>query len=106
MRFLLQVTVPNEAGNELATQGKLGSTVQEIVASLNPEAAYFTEVDGERTGFIVVNMDEPSQMASIAEPLFLGLKARVRFHPAMVAEDLAKAAPAIDEAARRYGGAR
>ena len=42
-------------------------------------------------------------MPAIAEPWFLGFNAAVEFHPAMVPKDLEKAAPAIEQAVKKYG---
>ena len=39
---------------------------------LEPEAAYFCDVEGARGAYIVVEMDDASQIPAIAEPLFLG----------------------------------
>ena len=43
MRFLVKVNIPVEAGNQAARAGKLGATIQSILADLKPEAVYFTE---------------------------------------------------------------
>ena len=51
MRFLVKVNMPVEAGNRLAKAGNLGTTIQSILADLKPEAAYFTDTNGQRTGF-------------------------------------------------------
>ncbi len=103
MRFLLKVSIPTAAGNAAITSGKLASTIQSILAELKPEAAYFAEMDGQRTGIIVVDMQDPSQIPAVAEPFFLGLGAKVEFHPAMTPEDLGKAGPAIEAAVKKYG---
>ena len=42
MRFLLKVNIPVESGNAAAKTGKLGATIQSILADLKPEAVYFT----------------------------------------------------------------
>jgi hypothetical protein len=42
MRFLLKVHIPVEAGNTAAKAGKLGGTIQSILADLKPEAVFFT----------------------------------------------------------------
>jgi Domain of unknown function (DUF3303) len=102
MRFMITCPKPVEKGNELAKAGTLGSTIQSVMEELRPEAAYFTDIDGCRGGYIVVNMDDASQIPALAEPLFLGLGAAIQVHPVMTAEDLAKAAPAIEQAARKY----
>jgi hypothetical protein len=44
-----------------------------------------------------------SQIPALAEPLFLGLGATIQVHPVMTPEDLGKAAPAIEQAAKKYG---
>jgi hypothetical protein len=103
MRFMLTVRVPNEKGNELARDGSLGQTIQSILEEINPEAAYFTDMEGARGGYLVLNMDDASQIPAIAEPLFIGLDATVQIHPVMTPEDLERATPAIEQAAQRYG---
>lgn len=44
MRFLLKVQIPMHAGNKVAREGTLASTMQSILGELKPEAAYFTAV--------------------------------------------------------------
>jgi hypothetical protein len=87
----------------LAKDGRLGQTVQSILEELNPEAAYFTDMEGARGGYIVLNMDDASQIPAVAEPFFIGLDATVHIHPVMTPDDLGRAEPAIDQAAQRYG---
>jgi hypothetical protein len=50
---------------------------------LKPEAAYFTDVDGARGGYLLVNMDDASQLPTMTEPLFFGLGATIRVHLVM-----------------------
>jgi hypothetical protein len=103
MRFMLTCRIPVEKGNELAKNGTLGETIQSIMEELEPEAAYFSDIEGARGGYIVVNMDDASQIPAMAEPLFLGLGATIQVHPVITPDDLAKGAPAIEQAARKYG---
>ena len=103
MRFLLKVVMDVEAGNRLAKAGKLGTTIQSILEELKPEAAYFLDTDGQRTGLIFFEMKDASQIPAIAEPWFLALKANIEIHPVMVPGDLAKAGSAIDAAVKKYG---
>jgi hypothetical protein len=103
MRFMLKFRFPTDQGNALAKEGRLGQTVQSIVEELNPEAAYFTDMDGARGGYLVINMDDASQIPAVAEPLFIGLGATIELHAVMTPEDLAKGAPAIEQAAQKYG---
>ncbi|MDD5461044.1 MAG: hypothetical protein PHG00_05355 [Methylococcales bacterium] len=62
MRFLLKVNIPVESGNQAAKAGKLGATVQSILADMKPEAVYFTDNNGHRAGFIFLEMQDASQI--------------------------------------------
>ncbi len=99
MRFLVKVNIPVEAGNQAARAGKLGATIQSILADFKPEAVYFTDDSGQRTAFLFVEMNDASQIPAIAEPWFLGLNASIVIHPVMVPDDLARASGC-------YGGGR
>ena len=50
MRFLVKVNIPVEAGNEAAKPGKLGTTIQSILADLKPRPCISrtTMVNGRR----------------------------------------------------------
>ena len=102
MRFLLKVNIPVDAGNAAAKAGKLGATIQSILADQKPEAVYFTDDKGQRTGFIFLEMQDASQIPAIAEPWFLAFNASIEFHPVMLPADLAKAGPAIEQAVKKY----
>jgi hypothetical protein len=103
MRFLLKVNIPVESGNAAAKEGKLGETIQSILAELKPEAVYFAADNGQRTAFIFLEMEDASQIPSIAEPWFLAFNASIEVQPVMVPKDLVKAGPAIDRAVKKYG---
>ena len=104
MRMLLRVSIPVEAGNAAAKAGTLGSTVEKILADLKPEAAYFFADDsGQRSGSIVFDMKNTSEIPAVAEPWFLAFNARVWLRPIMNPQDLAKAGPSIGKAAKQYG---
>jgi hypothetical protein len=62
MRFMITCRIPVQKGNELVKNGTLGPTVQSIMEDLQPEAAYFVDVDGARGAHIVVDMEEASQI--------------------------------------------
>ncbi|MGC2612868.1 MAG: hypothetical protein WA354_02480 [Terracidiphilus sp.] len=104
MRMLLRASIPVESGNAAAKAGTLGSTIEKILADLKPEAAYFiADDDGNRSGSIVFDMQDQSQIPSIAEPWFLAFNAKVSIRPVMTPQDLAKAGPSIANAAKQYG---
>ena len=104
MRMLLRVSIPVETGNAAAKAGTLGSTFEKILADLKPEAAYwFADDSGNRSGSIVFDMKDTSEIPAVAEPWFLAFNAKVSFRPVMNSQDLGKAGPAIGKAAKQYG---
>jgi hypothetical protein len=100
MRFLLKVSIPVEAGNAAAKDGF--RAIQKILEEQKPEAAYFIAEGGKRTGILIVNMDDASQIPSFAEPWFLALNAGVECVPAMIPADLQKAAPDVERAVKAH----
>src|SRR5437879_991374 len=75
-------------GNAAISDGTLGQTICSILNDLKPEASYFAEDKGVRTGFIFFNLENTSQIPAVAEPWFLAFHAHVEIHPAMNLEDL------------------
>jgi hypothetical protein len=105
MRMMLKVSIPVETGNLAAQNGSLGSTIERILADLKPEAAYFSEDQGERTGYIVFDMKDSSQLPAVAEPWFLAFNAHLTVRPAMSPQDLAAGGPGIAAAVKSYSRA-
>jgi hypothetical protein len=68
---------------------KFIQNIESMIKSLKAEAAYFTEIGGDRAAIFVVNMPNPDMIPIVAEPLFM-LGAKVELHPARVIDDLRK----------------
>jgi hypothetical protein len=103
MRMLLRVSIPVEAGNAAAKAGTLGTTIEKILGDLKPEAAYFFADDsGQRSGSMVFDLKDPSEIPAVAEPWFLAFNAQVSLRPVMSPQDLAKAVPAISKATKEF----
>lgn len=67
----------------------MAKIVEQVVQQLHPEAAYFLPTDdGHRSMVLVFDMTDPSQIPAIAEPLFMGGRARVTLTPCMNLDDL------------------
>ncbi len=103
MRYLIKVEMATDAGNMAVHDPKFGEKMQTLLKELKAETAYFTTVNGHRGAYIVVNMDDGSQMIAMAEPLFLWFKANVEFMPVMLPQDLAKGGPAMAAAVQKWG---
>ena len=102
MRFMLTLRVPPEEGNAAMKEGRFMSVFQSVMEELQPEAAYFAEIEGARGGYVVVNMDDAAQIPAICEPLFLGLGATVQIHPVFTLDDMPRITEAIEQARQKY----
>ncbi len=91
MRMLVKVTLPHAKFNAAVKDGTVSQKMQRMLAEQKPEAAYFTEFNGHRTGILIVNLEDASKIPALAEPWFLTFDADVQIHPVMTAEDLGKA---------------
>ena len=102
MRCLMKVSIPVETGNVTIADGTLPKTIETILNELKPEAAFFAEDNGKRTGFIFLDLKDTSQIPALAEPWFLAFNAHVELHPAMNLDDLKRATPGIEKAVKSY----
>ena len=104
MRMLLRVSIPTEAGNAAVKDGTLGTTIEKLLADLKPEAAYFFADDhGHRSGSVVFDLKDPSQIPAVAEPWFLAFNAKISLRPVMTPQDLAKAGPSFSKVVKQHG---
>jgi hypothetical protein len=90
MRMMMKVQMDPEAASRSIVDGSMPQVMQETLGKLNPEAAYFGPDNGTRTAFIVFDLQDPSQLPPITEPLFSMLKANIQMFPVMDREDLQK----------------
>src|SRR5436309_15530504 len=97
-----KISIPVEAGNAAAKDGF--KAIQSILEQQKPEAAYFLAENGKRTGILIMNLQDASEIPAISEPWFLALNAAVEATPVMVPADLQKAGPAIAQAVKAYYG--
>ena len=104
MRILLKFSIDPENGDTLVKNGRMGETMASILEELQPEAAYFTNVEGSRGGYLVVNMEDASQIPAMTEPLSLELGATIWMQPVMTPEDLQGAAgETMEQMGQKYG---
>src|ERR671921_498366 len=104
VRVMLTFSINPEKGDRLIKEGRIGETMASILEDLQPEAAYFTDVEGTRGGVLVVDMEDGSQLPAVTEPLLLGVGATVHMQPVMTPEDLRGAAgEALQQMGQKYG---
>lgn len=90
MRVMLRARMDTQRSNEAIKDGSLQKIMESMMERLKPEAAYFGPTEGGRSCTFVFDMQDSSQMPTIAEPLFEGLGAKIDIQPVMNAEDLRK----------------
>jgi hypothetical protein len=90
MKVLLFVTFPHQPFNAAVKDGSVGAKLNRILEAIKPEAVYFTELHGQRTAVLAVNLPDASQIPSLAEPWFLTFEADVEVRPFMGPDDLKK----------------
>jgi len=103
MKFLVKVTLPVDKGNAAMRDGSMSEKLQRIVSEMNPEAIYFVTENGQRTQYLVVNVDDAKQMPSIAEPWWLLFSADVTISPVFTLQDMEAMGPALEDAAKKWG---
>jgi hypothetical protein len=103
MRFMLTVRIPPEEGNAAMKDGSFMPAFQSVLEELQPEAAYFGPIEGARGAYLVINMDDASQIPDVAEPLFLGLGATVQINPVFTLDDMPRVTEAVEQAVQKYG---
>ena len=100
MRVLMDITLPVKKFNKLMADGSAGKKMDAILSDIKPESVYFLERDGKRAATLIVDVTDPSQIPSFAEPWFLQFNAEVKVHLTMSPEDLQKAG--LDELAKKW----
>jgi len=102
MRVMIKFSMPVDSSNGLVSSGKVGQKFQSIMEDLKPEAAYFFPENGQRSGLMVVNMTDSSDVAKMLEPFWIGLNADVKLTPVMNGDDLKKGLGNIEGIIKRY----
>jgi hypothetical protein len=99
--MLLNVRIPPQPFNAAVKDGTIGTKLKSILDAIKPEAAYFTEQNGQRGAVLVVDLPDASKIPALAEPWFLTFQAEVEFRIAMTPEDLNKAA--LSDCGKKWG---
>jgi hypothetical protein len=89
MRTMLRVHIDATKGSEATKSGAMQKAIAGFSEKFKPEATYFTEVNGERSGFFVFDMKGSHQMPEIAEAFF-DIGSQVHITPCMTPDDLQK----------------
>ena len=72
MRMMMQAKLPVIEGNRGIQDGSLAAIFDQVLEKMKPECVYFTSLGGCRAMIAVFDLKSPSDIPSIAEPLFMG----------------------------------
>ena len=103
MKYIMKVRMDTDKGNAALSDPEFGHKMSDLLAEIKAEAAYFSTIRGHRGAYIVINLNDASEIPAVAEPFFMWLNAEIEFLPAMRPEDLQKAGPAIGAAVKKWG---
>jgi hypothetical protein len=95
MRVMLRAQLDTQVSNKAIKNGALQKLVQSMTERFKPEAVYFSASEGGRSCIFVFDMQDSSQLPTIAEPLFEELGAKIEIQPVMNVEDLQKGLAAL-----------
>ncbi|MFJ3375806.1 panthothenate synthetase [Pseudomonas sp. NPDC086112] len=101
MKMLLMVEFPHEPFNALVRSGEIGEIMNRVLETIKPEATYFTEQDGMRSGIFLIDVEDPSEIPGYAEPFFLNFQANCKFRVVMSAQNLQDAG--LEELGKAWG---
>jgi hypothetical protein len=102
MKYIMKVKMSLEKGNEAIKDPQFGHKMNELLTQIKAEAAYFSTICGHRGAYIVLNINDASEIPGIAEPFFLWLGADVDFLPVMTPQELAKGGPGMGAAVKKW----
>lgn len=88
MRLMFKFQIPVERGNEAEKDGTLSRAIDDLIKATNAEAAYFTMLDGERTGLIFFEEDNAARLTEINEPFMAATDAAIDIVPVLSLADL------------------
>lgn len=88
VRTLMRFQIDTPAGNELIRSGQMPKLMDEMLEQLHPEAVYFFPQDGCRGGLMVFDLEDPSMMPVLTEPMWERLHARIEMSPVMNLDEL------------------
>ena len=87
MRFIVEASFPLEPFNSYAREGIASEKIGEVLQSIKPEAAYFTDNGVGRGALLIVDLPDMSHVPHVTEPLMLAFDASVHYRIAISQQD-------------------
>ena len=80
--------MPTEHSNRLVQDPNFLQKLEGVLNQIKPEAAYFNPIEGERGGYMIINLSSADMIATIAEPLWMMFNCKLDISPVMELKDL------------------
>jgi hypothetical protein len=91
MKFIVEASPPLEPFNTYVRTGVAGDKLAEVLDSIKPEAADFTDNGVGRGALLTVDVPDMSHVPHVTEPLMLTFDAAVHYRIAISPTDLQSA---------------
>jgi hypothetical protein len=102
MRCLLTAKLDTQTSNQLIRSGRVADVMQQALAEIKHEAAYFAPDAGRRAIFLIVDLTDASELVTKLEPFWLAMGAEVDITPVMTREDLERGLQAMAPNVGKY----
>jgi hypothetical protein len=86
--MMFTIRLDTKASNKLMAEGKIGSVLERTMATIKPEASYFTSTNGRRTMILFADLPDVSDMPRFSEQLWIDLEAEIDCVPVMSLNEL------------------
>ena len=81
MRLLMKIAIPTAAENAVVSDPKFNEELRALFLKLGAEATYSNTLDGRRFDYVLVDLEDVTQITAVAEPVFRFLKVKPEFLP-------------------------
>ena len=81
MRFLMKIAIPTAAENAAVNDPKFNEELRKVFLKLGAEATYSSTFEGRRFDYVLVDLNDVTQITAAAEPVFRFLKVKPEFLP-------------------------
>jgi hypothetical protein len=103
MKFLFEIKIPTDVGNEKLQNGSLMKDIPRVLEEIRPEATYYGVSGGRRAIYLVVELDKSSRLPEVAELFWQRLHAEVCVNLILDAEEFKEAGSGIERVTKNKG---
>lgn len=83
MRYMVKFWIPVHVSDELSQNGNIGQIISQLIEEYNPESTFFFPEDNVRSGIMILNMGDPSQLDRLGKSFKSDLRAEISVTPVL-----------------------